>query len=92
LAGNYLRQSVGSPLSVETRKILQTPYPRNDTDFGITITRLSGKSNYLIFMDVICRPTSVGEQLCKSTRVREIHQGFRQALLGTQPDSSPSQD
>jgi hypothetical protein len=92
LAGNYLRQSVGSPLSVETRKILQTPYPRNDTDFGITITRLSGKSNYLIFMDVICRPTSVGEQLCKSTRVREIHQGFRQALLGTHPDSSPSQN
>ena len=91
-ANRYLQKISGYPTSVETDKILQTPYPRNDTDFGITITRLTGKTNYLIFMDVICRPTSVGEQLCKSTRVREIHQGFRQALLGTQPDSSPSQN
>ena len=90
VASDYVRRRSGYPIAVETQKILQTPYPRNDTDFGITITRLTGKTNYLIFMDVICRPTSVGEQLCKSTRVREIHQGFRQALLG--PDSSPSQN
>lgn len=92
VAADYVRRRSGYPIAVETQKILQTPYPRNDTDFGITITRLTGKTNYLIFMDVICRPTSVGEQLCKSNRVREIHQGFRQALLGTQPDSSPSQN
>jgi hypothetical protein len=92
LAGNYLRQTIGSPLSVETRKILQTPYPRNDTEFGITITRLSGKSNFLIFMDVICRPTSVGEQLCKSNRVKEIHQGFRKTLLSSASSKDPETD
>ena len=86
LAGDYLRLKSGYPVAVETEKLLQTPYPRNDTDFGITVTRLSGKSNYLLFMDVICRPTSVGEQLCKSARVKEIHQGFRRALLGAQPN------
>jgi len=91
-AADYVRRMSGYRIAVETQKILQTPYPRNDTDFGITVTRLSGKANYLIFMDVICRPTSVGEQLCKSNRVREIHQGFRQSLLGTQPDNRPSQN
>jgi chromosome segregation ATPase len=92
LAADYLRRKSGYPIAVETQKILQTPYPRNDTDFGITVTRLTGKTNYILFIDVICRPTNVGEQLCKSSRIREIHQGFRQALLGTQPDSSPSQN
>ena len=92
LAGDYLRRSFDYPLSVETRKILQSPYPKNDTDFGITITRLAGKSNFLIFMDVICRPTSVGEQLCKSNRVKQIHQGFRKALLGNSSNPAPATD
>lgn len=86
LAADYLRRRSGYPIAVETEKILQTPYPRDDTDFGITITRLTGKSNFLIFMDVICRPTSIGEQLCKSKRVTEIHQGFRQSLLSSYPN------
>lgn len=80
LARGYLGDTLGYRLSVETEKILQTPYPRSETDFGITITRFPGKGNVFIFMDVICRPTSIGEQLCKSARVREIHSQFRRAL------------
>ncbi len=89
LAGDYLRRKSGYHVAVETEKILQTPYPRNDTDFGITITRLTGKTNFLIFMDVICRPTSVGEQLCKGERVREVHEGFQRSVLGALPDTGP---
>lgn len=85
LAKEYLTRKSGYPISVETEKILQTPYPRNDTDFGITITRLPGKTNFVIFMDVICRPTSIGEQLCKSSRVREVHALFKSTLLGASP-------
>jgi hypothetical protein len=80
LARSYLSDTLGYRLSVETEKILQTPYPRSETDFGITITRFPGKGNVFIFMDVICRPTSIGEQLCRSARVREIHGQFRRAL------------
>jgi hypothetical protein len=80
LARSYLSDTLGYRLSVETEKILQTPYPRSETDFGITITRFPGKGNVFIFMDVICRPTSIGEQLCKSSRIREIHGQFRRAL------------
>ena len=81
LARDYLTRETGYPLSVETEKILQTPYHRNDTDFGITITLLPGKSSPLIFMDVICRPTHIGERLCKSARVRDMQARFQTALL-----------
>ena len=90
LAKDYLTRKTGYPLSVETDKILQTPYPRNDTDFGITITRLPGKDNFVVFMDVICRPTSIGEQLCKSQRVRDVHALFNATLLGASQDAGSS--
>ena len=79
----YLTRKTGYPLPVETEKILQTPYPRNDVDFGVTITLLEGKSNFMIFMDVLCRPTNIGEQLCKSDRVRDLQAHFQSALLGS---------
>lgn len=86
LARDYLTRKTGHLLSVDTEKILQTPYPRNDTDVGITITRIPGKANDVIFMDVICRPTNIGEEFCKSSRVREVHALFRSTLLGVYPD------
>jgi len=92
LAKEYLTRKTGYRLPVETEKILQTPYPRNDVDFGITITLLEGKSNFMIFMDVLCRPTNIGEQLCKSERVRNLQAHFQSALLGSAANAPTTPD
>ncbi len=80
LARELLGREYGYRVSVDTDKILQTPYPRNETDFGITITRIPGNPHQMVFMDVICRPTTIGEQLCKSERARELHERFRASM------------
>ena len=94
LARDYLRRKTGYSLPVDTEKILQTPYPRNEADFGITITLLQGKANAVIFMDVLCRPTNIGEQLCRSARVRELQTDFQRALLESAPNvpTTPSRE
>jgi hypothetical protein len=97
LAKDYLTGPVGRTLSVETEKILQTPYPANDTDFGITVTRIPGNGRHVIFLDVVCRPTSIGEQLCKGERVRGVRSSFITAMkatpeLGQTSPASPAQN
>jgi hypothetical protein len=83
LAKNYLTGPVGRTLSVDTEKILQTPYPANDTDFGITVTRIPGNGRHVIFLDIVCRPTSIGEQLCKGDRVSSVRSSFITAMKAT---------
>ena len=94
LARDYLRRKTGHSLPVDTEKILQTAYPRNDSDFGVTITLLQGRANAVIFMDVLCRPTNVGEQLCRSARVRDLQTDFQRALLESAPNvpTTPSRE
>ncbi len=88
LAHTLLTPKNGFPIAVETEKILQTAYPVNDTDFGITITRIPERDGEIVFMDVICRPTSLGEQLCKSARAQDIHERFRRTMTESPPEGA----
>jgi hypothetical protein len=77
LARAYLRQHVDAPLSIDNDKILQTAIPQNDREFTITVTRMTGKTEDILFLDIRCRPLTVGEKLCASSGVRRIRAGFK---------------
>lgn len=77
LAKEYVLKSAGPTLSLETERILQTPAPENDNDFGLTVTRIAGKTEDILFMDVRCRPSSLGEALCAGEKLRQIRLGFK---------------
>ena len=77
LARAYLLQQANGPLFIDNDKILQTAIPRNDRDFAITVTRMAGKAEDILFLDIRCRPSSVGEELCASSGVRKIRADFR---------------
>lgn len=77
LARSYLLEHAGSALSLETDRILQTPAPASDEQFGMTVTRIRGKSEDILFLDMRCRSSSVGEALCSGPRVRDIRAGFK---------------
>jgi hypothetical protein len=77
LARSYVLEHSGSALSLETERILQTPLPASDEQFGMTVTRIRGKSEDILFLDMRCRSSSVGEALCSGPKVREIRVGFK---------------
>lgn len=96
LARDYiLRNSAASGLSVETDRILQTPNPAADKDFGMTVTRIPAKSEDILFLDIRCRPSSIGEELCSSVRVKDLRANFKSFIemgLGARaPDPGPQQ-
>ncbi len=77
LARDYIFEHAGSTLSLETERILQTPAPTNDGEFSLTVTRIAGKTEDILFLDVRCRPSSVGDALCSGPKVRGIRVGFK---------------
>jgi hypothetical protein len=92
LAREYILKHSGTPLSVETEKILQTPAPATDQDFAMTVTRFAAKSEEILFLDVRCRPSSIGEEVCSGPRVKEVRANFRayiEAGLGASSSGSP---
>jgi hypothetical protein len=77
LAKEYVLKSASPTLSLETDRILQTPAPNNDSEFSLTVTRIAGKTEDILFMDVRCRSSSVGEALCAGEKLRQIRLGFK---------------
>jgi hypothetical protein len=77
LARDYVARNSSAPLSVDTDKVIQTPNPVNDRDFGMTVTRIVGRSEDILFLDVRCRPSSIGEELCSSPRIGELRANFK---------------
>lgn len=73
----YLLEQTHAPLSIDNDKILQTATPRNEREFTMIVTRITRKTGNILFLDVRCRPSSVGEDLCASPGVRRIRAGFK---------------
>jgi hypothetical protein len=64
-------------LAVDTEKILKAQPPASESEMEMVITRIPGKKEDILFLDVRCRPSTVGQALCASTTVREARSGFR---------------
>jgi chromosome segregation ATPase len=77
LARAYVLRNSAGNLSIETEKILQTAKPLNDRDITLTVTRIAGKGEDILFLDIRCRQSSVGEEICSGPKVRDIRVGFR---------------
>ena len=78
LARGYVLKSSGkTTLSVDTSRIIQTPNPMADKEFGITVTRIPGRSEDILFLDIRCRPSSIGEELCSSSLIKGIRMNFK---------------
>jgi hypothetical protein len=86
LARDYVTRNSPAGLSVDTDRVIQTPSPVDDHGFAITVTRIANRSEEILFLDVRCRPSSIGEELCASSRVSSLRADFKsfvEAGLGT---------
>jgi len=77
LSKAYVKDHATTPLITETEKILQTENPAEDKDIALTVSRIAGRTEDILFLDVRCRSSSLGEELCRSEKVRTIRAGFK---------------
>ncbi len=80
-AEEYVRKHATTRLQMLSEVIVMTALPRQDTDISITASRIpraDQKGAADLFMDLQCKSSPRGIDLCKSDAVEKIRSGFRQ--------------
>jgi hypothetical protein len=78
----YLRSNATTPIRLSGSYILATATARKDEEYSLTLSRLPDRdgTGVRLFLDLQCRDTTQGRELCEGPRVRAVREGFRQAL------------
>ena len=77
LARSYVERYATTMLQIDTDHILMTADPRSETDISLTVSKIPGEaSGGRLFLNVRCKESALGRELCISARVRNIRAGF----------------
>jgi hypothetical protein len=67
-----------TPPDVITEKLVMHALPAKDTDISLSISKIATKdAEDQLFLDIHCRESSVGKDLCKSPKIQELRSSFR---------------
>jgi hypothetical protein len=78
----YMRTHNTTKITMDADNIIVSAAPMADDDISITLTRLKDnqRKTTLIFLDVQCKDTVLGNTLCQSGQVRAIIESFQTAI------------
>lgn len=85
----FVQQYSTKPIDINTDRLIMSGEPRKSDDLSLSVSRMDrpGRETQ-IFLDIRCQKSSLGEQLCASSKVREIRTAFRPFVT---TDSAPQQ-
>ncbi len=71
----YLNSTVS--LDIETDKLIMGKTPSRNTDLSLSVSKIT-ESGYKeqLFLDIRCRNSSLGQELCSSSKVKKIRNSF----------------
>lgn len=76
LARIYVQTHATTPIFIDSDTIIHTQDPRRDEDIALTVARIRGKDSDTLFLDVRCKLSSLGQELCHSDKIRQIRSAF----------------
>lgn len=79
LARTYLLQHATTDIRIDTDLIIYTSAPAQEDDLSLSLSKINDKSEQQgaqVFLDVRCKQSSIGQELCSSEMVREILASF----------------
>jgi len=84
LAEAYVRKHATTRLQMLADSIIMTASPLKDNDISITVSRIRNKEQpgARLFMDLQCKESPRGRDLCETDEINQIRAGFREFLVG----------
>lgn len=79
-ARRYLQTFTTEPLTIDTDRILRTGEPTSEEGFALMVVRTTGQTGEILFLDVRCSRSSIGQTLCAGDKAHEVRLKFRKAL------------
>ncbi|WP_374088583.1 DUF4124 domain-containing protein [Methylomicrobium lacus] len=77
-AHQFVRTFSTTPPDIDNDKLLMTAEPQADSDLSLSVSKIDmGNQQQQLFLDIRCRQSSLGTELCASDKVRDIRSSFR---------------
>lgn len=77
-ARTFVQKYSSTPINVDNDKLIMGSDPVNDQDLSLSVSKMV-RAGYKtqIFLDIRCRKSSLGAELCASSSVSDIRRAFR---------------
>lgn len=75
-AAEFVYKYATTGRDVETDKLVMTAAPSKDSDFSLSASKLEQSGTQQIFLDIRCKSSNVGQELCASEKAQSIRRGF----------------
>ena len=85
-AKEFVRIHSTVPLDIETETLIMSQTPYKDTDLSLSVSKMDEEDgSQQLFLDIRCRKSSLGDQLCRGAEVQKIRQSFSDYIISTLP-------
>lgn len=75
-AGEFVAKYSTTPENVANPELVMRAAPLNDDDISLSVSKLQNKGPLQIFLDIRCKQSPVGKELCASEKAQAIRRGF----------------
>lgn len=77
-AHEFIKTNATTPIDTDTDKLIMGRAPATDNDLSLAISKIEDENKkQQLFLDIRCRESSLGTELCASQKVRDIRSAFR---------------
>ncbi|AEG01698.1 DUF4124 domain-containing protein [Methylomonas methanica] len=76
IAGEFVYKFATTGRDVENEKLIMTAAPFNDDDLSLSVSRLEKGGIQQIFLDLRCKDSNMGKELCDGEKAQAIRRGF----------------
>jgi len=67
-----------TPVDVNADNLVMHEQPSKDTDISLSISKIASKdADDQLFLDIHCRDSSLGKELCNSQQIKDLRKSFR---------------
>jgi len=85
-AKQYIRINSTVAIDIETDTLIMSHAPYRDDDLSLSISKMKEEDgSQQLFLDIRCRKSSLGDELCRSSRVKDIRHSFNDFIKSTLP-------
>ncbi|MEI6708668.1 MAG: DUF4124 domain-containing protein [Methylococcales bacterium] len=78
IARTFVDTHSTTPADINTDNLVMHEQPSKDTDISLSISKIASKDDEdQLFLDIHCRESSLGKELCSSPKVQELRTSFR---------------
>jgi hypothetical protein len=78
MAHQFINRYGTTTINIDSDKLIMGNMPASDSDLSLSISKTVQEGNkQQLFLDIRCRQSSLGIELCASQKVRDIRSAFK---------------